>query len=208
MVNKAGPYFDPQFEIALKKIALQSGVSTPSEVGLKLEPNKKGEKPALLLKQPTGPTTTKKKGTPQQGRPKNSKDTKKRQTRTFKPVGGEISAELLRIWATDAQEVISKILNPGILAQFKKKNMRSLTAEQTKKIDLLKFSTLYYLEPMSIVTEQSVITALNCGNIDAEVYKQYNQVVDEISDELDRTLTVDEMKQIQSLIYTNVVVST
>ena len=45
MVGKAGPYHDPQPENAFKKISLQSGVVTPSEVGLELEEIKKeGEK--------------------------------------------------------------------------------------------------------------------------------------------------------------------
>ena len=201
MVNKAGPFFDPEFESALKKIALQTGVVTPSEVGVKLDPRKTGEKPALMMKQPVGgpgSSTTKKKGVPQSGRPKNSKDGKKRKTKTFKPVKSE---ELLSIWTTDAQEIISKALNPGILQQYEKKNMRSLTSEQFTQMEMLKFGVLYHIEPLSIVTLESIADALGCGSIDKEVYKYYVGVADEVGDELDRNLTVDELRQIQSLVY-------
>ena len=44
MIAKSSPYHDPQPENSLKKIALQSGVATPSEVGLELDPKKDGEK--------------------------------------------------------------------------------------------------------------------------------------------------------------------
>ena len=44
MVGKASPYHDPEPENALKKIALQSGVASPSEVGLELDPKKKEKK--------------------------------------------------------------------------------------------------------------------------------------------------------------------
>ena len=209
MVNKAGPFFDPEFESALRKIALQTGVVTPSELGVKLEPRKSGEKPALLMKQPVGvpgKSTPKKKGVPQSGRPKNSKDSKKRKTKTFKPVKSNESVgsvELHRIWATDAQEIISKTLNPGILIQYKKKNMRSLTATQTEQMELLKFGVLYHMEPLSVITTESIADALSCGGIDEVVYNQYEVTVNEVSDELDRALTVDELRQIQSLVYVN-----
>ena len=43
MAEKAGPFYNPQSDEALKKIALQSGQATPSEVGLELKPKKEGE---------------------------------------------------------------------------------------------------------------------------------------------------------------------
>ena len=55
MVKKTSPWHDPQPENSLKKIALQSGIASPSEVGLQLDPKKEGEKTHLELRQ-TKPT--------------------------------------------------------------------------------------------------------------------------------------------------------
>ena len=61
---------------------VQNGTATPSEVGVNLEPRKDGEQTAVEIKQaltkPDKPT-----GTPGEGRPKNSKDSEKREERTF-----------------------------------------------------------------------------------------------------------------------------
>jgi hypothetical protein len=45
--TKASPFHDPQEKFALKKIALQSGQATPSEVGLELDDKSPGEKSVL-----------------------------------------------------------------------------------------------------------------------------------------------------------------
>jgi len=120
MVNKAGPWFDPEIENTFKKIALQLGIAAPSQIGLTLEKKRQGEKSALEMKQQlTQPTTLVKdspeslSGVPEQGRPKNSKDTEKRKDKKFAP---RIGASML-IWSSEAQEEISKILNP-ILLEF------------------------------------------------------------------------------------------
>ena len=117
MVNKAGPWYDPVPENSLKKIALQTGVVAPSQVGLELDKKKGGEKSALDMKQPSVPVPSTKlakdspeslPGVPGQGRPKNSKDSEKRKTKVFKPQTG---AKLL-LWASDAQDKMSQIVNP------------------------------------------------------------------------------------------------
>ena len=43
MVNKAGPFFDANFENTAKKMAMQLGLATPSQIGIDLDKKKKGE---------------------------------------------------------------------------------------------------------------------------------------------------------------------
>jgi hypothetical protein len=45
MVRKATPFENPEPELDLQKIVLQNGVATPAQVGLELQPKKKGEVP-------------------------------------------------------------------------------------------------------------------------------------------------------------------
>ena len=132
MVLKTSPWHDPMFEENLKKTALQIGLVTPSQVGLDLPKKKANEKTVLEMKSsaPTGQSIVKDspeslKGEPQQGRPKNSKDTTKRKERKFAPQTGA----RLHIWANSAQDQLAEILNPILLDFYSKKNMRSLSSE-------------------------------------------------------------------------------
>ena len=132
MVQKSGPWFEPEFEKSLKKISLQTGIVTPSEVGLELEKKKGGQKNAIELKTPAIPTSKPTKlandsseslpGAPQQGRPKNSKDSQKRKEKKFSPQTGAS----MMIWANKAQEKINELVNPILLNFYDKKNIRRL----------------------------------------------------------------------------------
>jgi hypothetical protein len=159
MVKKGGPWANPEFENDLKKIALQLGIVTPSEVGLELEEKKKGELNSLELKAKLTPKkeiVTKQSGIPGQGRPKNATDTKKRKTKTFSPQTG---AELI-VWATKAQDKISDLVNPILLDFYKKKNVRSLTQAEYKEYDIIKSKILFGLDPFTNVTQSAVSSIL------------------------------------------------
>lgn len=209
MVPKAGPFHDPQFGIALKKVALQSGVMTPGQVGLrqdantrdlKVYPKEKGEKNALELRQQKpGNVNEKKKGEPQQGRPKNSKDTKERKKRN--PL--EVKTRAIEMWASQAHTIISDVLNPQILAKFNKKNMRSLTQKETQLAEKIKFGVLCNMEPLSFdITQDSIYQAIQ-SEIPHDIYNVYVNWSDSISKEVGRKLTLDELRQIQSCVYAN-----
>ena len=47
-----------------------------------------------------------------------------------------------KYWLTEAQQKIEQVLNPYILKDFNKKNMRSLSSEEQSKSELIKFGTL------------------------------------------------------------------
>jgi hypothetical protein len=211
MVKKAGPWFDPQVENALKKIALQGGSVSPSQVGLELDKKKSGEKTALEMKQPpaSAPSTKLAKdspeslpGSPGQGRPKNSKDTEQRKTKVFKPQTG---AKLL-LWASEAQDKISQIINPILLEFYNKKNLRSLSSEETREIDLIKTKILFTLDPLSTIASDKIIDILgNLSQFDKnETILAYSVWLKELKADLNKDLSVDEHKQAKASFYSMV----
>jgi hypothetical protein len=207
MVPKAGPYFSPQLEDNLKKIALQTGIVAPSQVGLNLDRKKANEKSALEMKTPTGsspsggdqPISTKTPGQPQQGRPKNSKDTEKRKTKTFSPQTGAS----LQLWAIEAQDKISELLNPHLLEFYGKKNMRSLSNAEYDEAEATKTKIFFSLEPLTTISEDLVLSKLNTINsIDINLKShQYNQLIKNVAREMDRTPNTEELKYTKAYFY-------
>jgi hypothetical protein len=211
MVKKAGPWYDPRIEDSLKKIALQTGSVTPSQVGLELEKKKTGEIPALQMKtpnpaQPSSPTKLAKdspeslSGIPGQGRPKTSKDTQKRKQKTFKPQTG---AKLL-LWASEAQDKISNTINPILLDFYNKKNLRSLSNEEVKELDAIKTKILFSLDPFSQVTEDNINKVFSSLNISNDIVNAYSVWLKELKTEINKELTVDEQKQAKAAFYSTV----
>jgi hypothetical protein len=209
MVNKAGPWFDPQFENALKKISLQLGIASPSQVGLELDKKKSGEKNAMEMKMSLAPPITKLandpsseslRGEPQQGRPKQSKDQTKRKTKTFSPQTG---AKLI-LWANDTQDKISEYINPIVLEFFNKKNLRSLSKNENELLEKVKTQAFFQTEPFCKI-DLSIIDNIteNIDKPDSIVYSYYNWLK-ALRLEVNRDLTVDEIKYAKSSFYTSI----
>lgn len=211
MVQKSGPWFDPQIENSLKKIALQTGIVSPSQVGLDLDKKKGGEKNALELKVPPMPGGSSKPtklaidspeslpGVPQQGRPKNSKDTVTRKTKTFKPQTGAG----LMIWANKTQDKINEHINPVLLEFYQKKNLRSLTASESKELESVKTKLFFLTEPNTKVTESLVISNLDLINSNASniMYAEYCNWLKVLASQLDGELSVEDLKQAKASFY-------
>lgn len=211
MVQKAGPFFDANFENSMKKMALQLGLATPSQVGLELEPKKRGEMNAVEVKTqftppklgPLGggnPSTQESlPGQPQQGRPRNSKDTQQRKTKQFTPQTGAS----LNLWTMNTQEKISDIINPHLLEFYNKKNMRSLSSVEYDEAENTKTKIFFAMEPMSEVSEDVVLAKLNTVNsIDINnKIKIYNEFNKHMVAQLNRPLTAEENKFTKSYVY-------
>jgi hypothetical protein len=201
MVQKASPWHDPQPENSLKKIALQSGVASPSEVGLNLDPKKNGEKSSLEMRQALKPTKLAKDspeslpGEPQQGRPKLSKDKEQRKERTFSPRTG---ASLL-LWANETQDKISEIINPILLDFYGKKNLRSLSAEQSKELENVKSSILFNSDPFCTINKDHIVNQL--GELNQQYLNSYSVWLRQLASDLNRDLTVDDQKQAKASFY-------
>lgn len=195
MVKKASPYHDPQIEDALVKVFAQTQTVTPSEVGIELKPRKKGEKSGLDLRArqtSQGPTKV---GSP--GRPKNTKDKKPRKTKTFKP---KSKAGASLIWAQDAQEQISDIVNPLLIRHFNKKNMRSLSSKEQEYCEKVKFGVLYNTRVFSDINENIVYDALKCDK-SLKIEQRAQRLISNVSAKLNRPLTLQEQRTIQSTVY-------
>jgi hypothetical protein len=207
MVDKAGPFYSPQLEDSLKKIALQTGVATPSQVGLELEKKKPNELPGLQMKTPpvplggSGPVEQKTPGVPQQGRPKNSKDTEQRKTKKFAPQTGAS----LQLWAIEAQDKIAEIINPILLDFYQKKNMRSLSKIEYDEAEDIKTKIFLSLNPLETIKDEMITAKLNSINsIDINSYKK---LISTISAEMNRQLTTDELKCTKAYFYQTVYIT-
>lgn len=203
MVPKSGPYFNPQLEDNLKKIALQTGIVTPSQVGLVLDKKKSGEQSAIDSKTPPGlgakPISDQPSGQPQQGRPKTSKDTEKRKTKQFAPQTGAS----LQIWGLEAQEKIADIINPHLLSFYNKKNMRSLSNVEYVEAENIKTKIFLSLDPLSQLNEDVVLDKLNTVNsIDNNLLlNNYGQLQKQLRNEMNRQLTAEELKYTKAYFY-------
>jgi len=207
MVSKVGPFFDGNFENNLKKIALQLGLVAPSEVGLDLLDKKKGEKTLLDIK---GDQELKKikeapapKGVPGQGRPPTVKDATKRKTKKFSPQTGAS----LAVWAIEAQDKISDIINPFLLEFYNKNNLRKLSANETREIESIKTKLLFGIEPMGIIASDSIMSSLSSVNSNVEtqaMYKNYLIWLKNIANDLNKTISTEENKLIKASFYSAV----
>lgn len=207
MIQKAGPWHDPQFDNSLRKIALQIGLATPSQVGLDLGPKKSGEKTTLEMKTvspaPLGNGKNKPSGESGEGRPKNSNDTSPRKQREFKPQTGAS----LQLWAVEAQEKISELMNPHLLEFFGKKNMRSLSSSEYAESENTKSKLFFSLEPFATINEELVFSKLNTiDSIDnASKYNKYMAFIKNMNNEMNRQLTTDEVKFTKAYFYEHTV---
>lgn len=196
-IPKAGPFHDSQPEHTLKKIALQTGVASPSEVGLPLEektdkgrlemqtelqmklekekakitPTDKSSKP---MKKSLAPNKT---GVP--GRPFNSKDKTKRTV---------IQKNVSLNKASTIQDSIYNEVTKAYLQYKNKSNRRKLTANESDELNNLCFEYLaaqHPEEPFDILNKNGAFTG---------VFEHY--------DNLKRTtnkhnLSIDEIKHLQ-----------
>jgi hypothetical protein len=207
MVQKAGPWYDPMFEEGMKKVALQIGLATPGQVGLELEKKKAGEKTILEMKGPSPVGNVKDsseslKGIPQQGRPKNSKDSSQRKEKRFVPQTGA----KIQLWADAAQDEISNIINPILLDFYNKKNMRSLSSEQYTQAEEVRTRVLLSASPNDKLNDQVIEKLLaNINNKDINsIYRYYLKFLNSMISSYSRELTVNELKQVKSYFYSTV----
>jgi hypothetical protein len=197
-VPKSGPYYNPEFDKDIKKISLQTGIATPSQVGVELEKKKSGEKNLLELRgeitTPKISNNTSPVGVSGQGRPKNSKDSDTRKPRTFSPQTGASE-----IWALNAQDKISDILNPYLLDFYNKKNMRSLSSQEYNEVEATKAKLLFTYKVFDDITEDTLLANMKYIN-SLEIlnkYKDYNLIIKNTQNILNRTLTAEEYKYIK-----------
>jgi len=156
--KKASPYHTPQHKENLEKIALQTGKVMPQDLGIK------STIPKDMLMQPKGaspfggnpPTPAPSKPN---GRPPLSPDQSPRKQRVAKPKSKPGVAELV-VWAEEAWDGISEILNNAFLNNKQKKNLRQLTKADINDLEQLKLDLFTNIEPLLPVNASIVQTIL------------------------------------------------
>tara|TARA_R100000278_G_scaffold120969_1_gene103969 strand:- start:4726 stop:6915 length:2190 start_codon:yes stop_codon:yes gene_type:complete len=204
---KVSPYHDANFDSAIKKLGVQLGMLTPSEVGVELN-NKDSDQQNLLelkdkFEKPKKPAVTEKTpGQPGEGRPMNSKDEEKRKEKEFAPQTGAS----LSIWAINAQETISEIVNPIMLDFYGKKNLRSLSHMEASELEEVKSKILFNIKPYSVIDRDSVELVFNSINTNAnlELMGHYINWQKSIQQDLPHTMSLDDQKQAKASFYSMV----
>ena len=213
MQEKVSPYHAVDKEFSLEKIALQTGVASPSEVGLDLNERKEGEEPALEMrtkkkegKNGDSPTQQKlpfpedQQDTGVPGRPKNSNDTEQRERRGFKPA---LKASV-DLWAKKAQDKISKTIKPALLHQFNKKNLRSLSSEEFEQAEKIKFEILCNLDYNSELTDELIFAAIRKPDSGVNIHNECDKWIAEASEDFGRRLSIEEIRSIRASYYSYV----
>lgn len=196
MTQKLGPF--TSIDDNLKKVALQLGIATPSQVGLALEPNINNEQTLLEMKSKFAPTKDIQ-GVSGQGRPKNTKDSQKRKTKEFVPQTG--ASLIMR--GLDLQDKISDITNPIFLEFFNKKNMRSLSQTEYDTIDNIKTAVFFNIKPSDTITDNLIKNKIQASQ-NSSLIDNYNKFIKEIKLNIDKELTTDDYKQLKSYFYSMV----
>lgn len=205
MPEKASPFHNPDKEHEFKKILIQSGQVTPSEIGLELEEKKEGEETMLDKQQKLQVEMKKIQSTNKTGiagRPKNKTETKKRKP---KPKGkGTTRADVgnMVIWAKAAQEDISSIINPALLDSVGKKNFRQLTDKEFRMIENIKFNVLSHIEPYSQIDEQKVYDILtNNYKANAKMVSSFENLKADFIAKHNRDPNVEELRNMSVMAY-------
>ena len=218
MPPKAGPYHNPQHRNDLEKIALTKDTMAPHELGLvpsdeagdnaltvpknrpkfdkaEQERKEKEERDFQLQQKQQKPV-----GRPEDGRPKNSKDQGPRKQKVVKPrTAANYEFVNLLLWACDSQKKISEIVNPALLAHYKKKNMRGLTKSEMSELEYIKLAILSNLKPNTDVTADVVYNALE-NNLppDINVIKTISSLNESFNTENGRSPNIDELRNIHT----------
>jgi hypothetical protein len=129
--DKASPYHNPNHKKDMEKIQKQGDINSKLQ-DKRIKQQKKAAPPQLN----NGPVQ-------EAGRPDGATDNAPRQRRRDNPRTSEAS-ELL--WAMDAQDKISDIINPIMLKHFGKADSRGLTKEQAENMSSLKTAIFANLE--------------------------------------------------------------
>ena len=218
MPPKAGPNHNPQHRNDLEKIALTKDTMAPHELGLvpsdeagdnaltvpknrpkfdkaEQERKEKEERDFQLQQKQQKPV-----GRPEDGRPKNSKDQGPRKQKVVKPrTAANYEFVNLLLWACDSQKKISEIVNPALLAHYKKKNMRGLTKSEMSELEYIKLAILSNLKPNTDVTADVVYNALE-NNLppDINVIKTLSSLNESFNTENGRSPNIDELRNIHT----------
>jgi len=127
------------------------------------------------------------------GRPPFSGDQLPRKKKVVLP---RSKAETL-LWSMDAQKRISEILNPVLIAQCDKRNLRELTKAEHSELELIKFVVLCGLDPFSEITHETVVASMK----KMSKPKDTSSLCKSFFEKNGREPNIEELRQIYCLAY-------
>jgi hypothetical protein len=192
--KKAGPYHNPQHRDDIAKIALTKDVLDSEQY---LE--KVGLPAVVREEEKVGAPTQEQEYNPPEptGRPKFSRDVTKRKQKRVLPRSGD--AMTATLWALEAQNKISDIMSPIVLAHFNKKNARSLNKSELDQLEYLKMCILTGMEPYMEITPETVKDLLDANTKPSEDFNiVVAQKIDSFVVKNNKRPNNSEMKYIQA----------
>ena len=193
---KAGQFHNPDKEHDLKKMAIQKGGVTPSQMGMDLPEKKPGEKTFFESSTPKD-KMLKPKGSTLNGRPKGGKDKTKRKAKRVLPRGSSAEFKDLFLFAETAQSKVEEIINPVFISIANKKNIRSLSNDETQRLESLKLRIFSNIQPYSDVNEQTIgEIAQSNVDLDQEFYSTYRNNEYILTQKYGRELTIAEKRNL------------
>jgi hypothetical protein len=214
MPYKASPFHNPDKEHDYRKILLQGGGVAPSELGITLQPKKKGEKSRIdqmadVQTKMKNAENDYKKGnldnTPKvglPGRPKNITETSKRQSKPTERPSVKASFIDLFLWSNSAQEQVSDILTKPLLESLQKRNMRSLSHDEFDLVERIKLRVLCNIEPFSHINEYIVNDILiGKANINQLILQYIEILKNRFVSNNNRQPKIEELRQIYASAY-------
>jgi len=142
-------------------------------------------------------------GRPEDGRPKNSKDKEKRKQKEVKP-RQTVNSDFVGVslWGVEAQNKISEIINPAILAHYNKSSLRSLTKSEMDQLEYLKLCILCGIEPFIEIDADIINSLLKMSmSIDPSVASSLKRFRNDFSERNDRQPSIDEARQMHVAAY-------
>jgi len=204
---KASPYHNPEVNNEFKKIILQTGGVAPSEIGVDLLPKKEGEKSRhdLNIESLKQKVVTDKFDPPNQaGRPKSVTETSKRKEKpSGKPNLKAGSAQFIDLfmWSNIAQKNISDLVTPAVLHTYRKKNVRSLSKEETNHLENLKEDILFSISPYSQINDENAYNIVQSTKANSDMKMAFKTLCNRFSLNYNRQATIEEMKEIRSSVF-------
>ncbi len=200
---KASPFHKPDYEHSWIEKFIQMGEVTPSQVGLELEPMKKGEKTPVENKALLDQQTQEAKGMPNDigGRPSGKKDKKKRKQKTVKIQRGVSELIQNTVWATDIQDKISNILTPVYLESLNKKNLRQLNTDESTNLESLKFALLANMKPKQKLEENTIKDMLDTKKLEIPEFMStlLCEMINKHTEDTGSKPSIDKTRQLQAL---------
>lgn len=147
----------------------------------------------------TNLTKTEPKGSPLDGRPKNSKDSVKRKKKRVLPkTKGSTNFVDLMLWAEESHKQVSEIVSKAVLGGLGKKNLRMLTDSEFNGLESVKFAVFSNLEPFTQVNDEKVYSILEEDmSPNSTVDSIYKSSIAIFLNKNGRQPTTDETRKIQ-----------